>query len=197
MKTGINGLLYRVLLATALAIGAHVPLASAGGTQEDHLKGYKVKDLNKVPGGMHTLDNRYGTESCELKKVAFHLVRSAKDNGDDPRGGTAKDYVCYKAKCTGGLLATQDADSQLGLHTLEAKKPKLVCLPVGVCPTAGEDDACSAYSGGAPCSTCCDGDATCQADCTAAVGDFCGNSGTNSNCAAAVIAAGCADECCP
>lgn len=197
MKTGVQGLLSRVLLAGAVAIGAQLLVAGAARAEEDHLTGYKAKDLNKVPGGIHTIDNRNGTLNCEFKKAAFHMVRSEKDAGDDPRGGVAKDYVCYKAKCTGGLLSTQDADSQVGLHTLEAKKPKLVCLPLGVCATAGTDEACQGYSGGGACGTCCNGDVTCQTECTAAVGALCLNGGFNSNCAVAVIAAGCAADCCP
>src|SRR5262245_54329532 len=197
MKTGVQGLLSRLLLVGAVAIAAHVLVAGAARAEEDHLTGYKAKDLNKVPGGIHTIDNRNGTLNCELKKAAFHMVRSEKDGGDDPRGGVAKDYVCYKAKCTGGLLSTQDADSQVGLHTLEAKKPKLVCLPLGVCPTAGTNEACNGVNGGGACGTCCNLDAPCAAACGAAVGALCGNGGFNSNCAAAVIAAGCAASCCP
>jgi hypothetical protein len=197
MKTGVSRLLNRALLVAAVALGAQVLLAGAGMAEEDHLKGYKVKDLNKLAGGIHTVVNRYGSETCELKKAAFHLVRSEKDAGDDPRGGPAKDYVCYKAKCTGGLLATQDADSQVGFHTLEAKKPKLVCLPIGVCETGGDDTACQGYGGIGACATCCNGDGACNAACSAADTSSCLNAGQNSNCAAAAIAAGCAHLCCP
>src|SRR5262245_51839165 len=122
MKTGVNALLHRVLLAAALAIGTHLLMANAGMAEDDHLVGYKSKDLVKVPGGMHTFQNRNGMETCELKKAAFHMVRSEKDAADDPRGGLTTDFVCYKAKCSGGLLATQDAATQLGVHSLEEKK---------------------------------------------------------------------------
>jgi hypothetical protein len=47
-----------VLLAGAVAIGAQLLAAGAARAESDHLTGYKAKDLNKVPGGKHTIDNR-------------------------------------------------------------------------------------------------------------------------------------------
>lgn len=108
-----------------------IVLASPGLAEEDHLKGYKVKDLNKVPGAAGvTVTNQFGNETCDLKKPQFFLVQSEKNGGNDPRGGPAGDFVCYKAKCTGPLPPVTEADGQFGLHNLETKKAKLVCLPV-------------------------------------------------------------------
>jgi hypothetical protein len=196
MKTGTGRLLNRVLLAAAVALAAQLLAAGAGMAEQDHMKGYKSKDLNKVVGGIHSFADRYGTDNCELKKPAFLMVRSEKDAGDDPRGGVAKDYVCYKAKCAGGLLPVQDASSQVGVHSMEAKKPQLVCLPVGLCELGGDNTACQGY-GDVSCSTCCDANAACQAACSAADGSACLNAGLNSNCAEAAVAADCAHLCCP
>lgn len=105
---------------------------SVARAEEDHLEGYKIKDLNSVapPANPYTITNEFGSESCELKKPQFFLAGSAKNGGDDPRGGTAGNFVCYKAKCTGAVPPTNEQESQFGLHSIETKKAKLVCLPV-------------------------------------------------------------------
>lgn len=195
---------HRWLLASALAMSVQLLVASTGVAEEDHLQGYKIKDLNEVPATNPVIvSNQFGTDTCELKKPHFLLVRSEKNVGDDPRGGPAGDFVCYKAKCTGASPPVIGADSQFGLHSLELKKAKLVCLPVApppVCPAAGGNgQACSAYVSDSPpgCADCCDAVGGCAFDCQGAQMAACNDGSFNDACGAAINAAGCADECCP
>src|SRR5262249_18140411 len=67
--------------------------------------------------------------TCELKKTKFFFVRGEKNGGDDPRGGPAGKFVCYKAKCTGPLPGTVAETDQFGAHSLETKKVKIICAP--------------------------------------------------------------------
>src|SRR5262245_20581206 len=90
--------LVRSVLASTLCLGLQCSLADVAFAEQDHLKAYKIKDLNLVPAPASpvTVDNQFGSESCELKKPQFFLVQSEKNGGDDPRGGPAGDFVCYK-----------------------------------------------------------------------------------------------------
>jgi hypothetical protein len=141
------------------------------------------------------MSHQFGNEACELKKPQFYLVQSAKDGGDDPRGGAAGEFVCYKAKCadsTPQIPNPTDRESQFGAHSLESKKAKLVCLPVEPPPPpcGGVLVAGSCWYAGAPGASC---DATC-----ALAGDVCasatltsvGSAGTNSECTAILFALG-------
>lgn len=113
-----------VALVTGLA-----PVAA----EEDVLVGVKVKDGTPPANSTHAYTS--GTApgwagNCELKKPQFHLVRAEQDGGDDPNGGEAVEYVCYKAKCDTGPPATYpDVEDARGTHALEGKKNKLICLP--------------------------------------------------------------------
>ena len=74
----------RLLVASAVVVlvGGLCSLARA---EEDHLIGYKVKDLDKIqPGGTYTVTNGFGTTNCQLKKAKFFLVRSEKNAGASP-----------------------------------------------------------------------------------------------------------------
>lgn len=126
--TSLHG---RGLLAVAMAIAMQVLVASSGLAEEDHLVGYKVKDTGGLPPStVFTLDNAQDPNmGCELKKPKFLLVRSEKNAGDDPRGGPAGRFLCYNAKCTTGLTLVQGEDQFFAPHSLEIKKPKLVCAP--------------------------------------------------------------------
>src|SRR4029450_40796 len=121
-------------VAAALALGVHFLAVGAARAEEDHLIGFKIKDLNAVPGlaGVAVTAD-FGNETCDLKRPEFMLVKSEKSGGDDPRGGTAGNFVCYKARCTGAVPPTVTTDSQFGVHAIESKKAKLVCLPLNQC----------------------------------------------------------------
>lgn len=114
-------------LAVVVLVGASCRIALA---EEDHLVGYQVKDLDKIkPGGMYTVTNQFGTTTCELKVAKFFLVRGEKNAGDDPAGGPAGKFICYKAKCDGSLPPTKPSTDQFGSHNLETKKVKIICAP--------------------------------------------------------------------
>lgn len=173
-----NGRLRGWLLAAAICIGVYLATPASGRAEEDHLKGYKIKDLNQVVAtNPVTVDNVFGSESCTLKKPQFFLVQGEKNSGDDARGGPAGDFVCYKAKCTGPVPPTTDADSQFGVHKLQTVKAKLVCLPVN--PHVCGDDQLDAGetcdgSADAACPGLCQADCTCMAQpCQANTGGFC------------------------
>lgn len=148
----------------SLVVLACVSVALA---EQDHLKGYKVKDRDKVrPSGTQTLTTQFGDETCELKRAKFWLVQSEKNAGDDPRGGAAGDFVCYRAKCSGPLPPATTVDDQFATHTLEAKRARLVCVPVDALPPG---QACTA----SPHPTC---GGTCPA------GQECGDVGSSCAC---------------
>lgn len=168
----------RHFTAAACVAGLVTLAVSAVQGEEDHLEGYKVKDPTKFqPSGTYTVDNQFGTATCQLKKAKFFLVQSEKNNGNDPRGGPAGHFVCYTAKCSGGLpTSNTELDDQFGTHTLEAKKTQLVCVPADehVCGDGELDpgETCDGTAGG-PCIGSCQPDCTCPV-CTGFVaGGFC------------------------
>ena len=123
------------LVAVLALTGAILLLTTVGVAQqaeEDHLLGYKIKDLDKIkPGTTHLITNQFVTEAgCEVKgKAKFFMVPSSKDGGNDARGGPAGHFVCYKVKCSGALPPTTRVDDQLAEHELEPKKAKILCVP--------------------------------------------------------------------
>jgi hypothetical protein len=149
-------------VAAALALGVHFLAVGAARAEEDHLIGFKIKDLNAVPGlaGVAVTAD-FGNETCDLKRPEFMLVKSEKSGGDDPRGGTAGNFVCYKARCTGAVPPTVTTDSQFGVHAIESKKAKLVCLPLNQCGDGDVDpgEECDGADNSA-----CPG--LCRSDCT-------------------------------
>jgi len=135
MRTGIrNARGNRWWLALAVAaIVQCLAVSGARAAEEDHLVGFKVKEKLK-PSGVYNLTNgQYSPTTialgCELKKPFYLLVQGAKNGGDDPRGGPAGSFLCYKAKCSTGLTASGGEDQFLASHTLEIKKTQLVCAP--------------------------------------------------------------------
>jgi hypothetical protein len=68
--------------------------------------------------------------------------------------------------------------------------------PPPVCPVDGSATACEAVSVAGACADCCGGIAGCGT-CFEAVGGSCTSPLDNTDCANAINAAGCADECCP
>jgi len=187
------------LLACVLTVSIHLLAVGTSVAEEDHLEGYTIKDLNHVapPANPYTLNNQFGSESCELIKPLYFLVQSDKNAGDDPRGGPAGEFVCYKAKCSDSLFTTTDRETQFGLHSLQAKKAKLVCLPVGSpCPAIGPA-TCLAVASTNACFDCCGAHPACASACSAAIQASCFDVPANENCTAAVNTAGCAAECCP
>jgi hypothetical protein len=187
---------YRLLTVGAVASSVELRPARTA-AEEDHLKGYKIKDLNQIapPANPYTVTNQFGTETCELKKPQFLLVQSEKGGGDDPRGGQPGNFVCYKAKCTGPLPPVTTENSQFGTHSLETKKAKLMCLPVVEPPPActGELVGGSCWFLGALGESC---DATCGGlgmTCDPATVTYAGSGGTDADCLAVLTALGVTD----
>lgn len=152
--------------AGLLALGAATAVA-----EEDHLIGVKVKDGTPPPNATHA----YGTTAppgwagnCTLKKPQFYLTRGEGDGGDDPYGGPAGEYVCYKATCDASPPATYPAvEDARGTHALEGKKVKLICLPAQPPAVCGNDVAevgedCDGIDPGS-CLAGCDPDCSCAA----------------------------------
>ena len=194
----------RWLMTGALIMGILCLSVGTGLAEEDHLTGYKIKDLNKVapPANPYALTNEFGTETCDLKKPQFFLKQGEKNGGDDARGGPAGDFVCYKAKCSNVSVppVATDVESQFGVHALESRSVKLVCLPVNPagnpCPAGGGDDtACNAVFATSECASCYS--ALSDFTCITAFAANCLNAQLNDDCAAAVNAGGCASVCCP
>jgi len=169
-----------VASALAVLVGGLCPVAHA---ERDHLVGYKVKDIDKIqPAGTQTLTNAFGSTSCTLKKVKFLLAPSEKNVGDDPRGGKAAKYVCWKAKCDGALPPPQPMNDQFAVHTLETKKTQLVCAPaLAECESVLGGFCWFLGPLGQDCDTVCDdNDRTYDA----ATDTYAGSTGSNANCQA-------------
>lgn len=182
VRTALLGTVFTVVVI-------QMGLAAVVFGEDDHLVGYKVKDLNAVqPPGNYTMNTPFGTEVCTLKKAMFHLAPAEKNGGDDPRGGPVANFVCYKAKCTGPLPSTADLDDQFGAHALEIKKAKVVCVPAVDCDAPGVlvGGHCWYQSG--------DGE-SCDDACTAAgktydpaTASYAGSGGTDANCSSVLAA---------
>lgn len=164
-----------LLLSLPIAVLLIAPRPSIA--EEDHLVGMVVKDLDMVqPGPGFTLQTAEGTQTCELKKAKFRLLQAQKNGGDDPNGGPAGEFVCYKAKCTGTFAAGTTSADQFGTHSLQAKKTQLVCTPVDR-PVCGDNDldpgeTCDGTQLGA-CTAFCLPNCTCGPPCEATTGGFC------------------------
>jgi hypothetical protein len=126
----INARAQRWRLAAALAFAVHCLTVSVAAGEEDHLVGYRIRDRNSVPAtNPVTIDTQFGTQTCILKKAQLFLVESEKNGGDDPRGGPAGHFVCYKAKCTAPVPPSTNVETQFGVHALDAASTSIVCLP--------------------------------------------------------------------
>jgi hypothetical protein len=98
--------------------------------EQDHLTGHKVRDYSKVKlSGSYTLSGGLGTQVCEPIKARFLLVQSEKNGGDDPRGGPAGRFLCYRASCSGTLPPNVPATGQFGAHSLKTISAQLLCVP--------------------------------------------------------------------
>ena len=198
----------RSISTLMLVLGIAMSIASAARADNDHLEGYKIKDGNAetiaLPG-LIAMQSQFGLDACELKKAQFFLVQGQKNGGDDPRGGAAGNFVCYKAKCSADAPPTTTGTSQFGNHSLQPKKGTLVCLPLDneptppQCPASGGDSGACLESGTASslCEACCTANAGCNTACTTARSSACTNAAANDACGAAANAAGCDVECCP
>jgi hypothetical protein len=187
----------RPLATSALVASFGLLAASVGVAEQDHLKGYTIKDLNQVapPANPYTITNQFGSETCDLKKAQFLLVQSEKNNGDDARGGPAGNFVCYKAKCSKSLPPVTDENSQFGTHTLEIKKAKMVCLPVipppVACPGQLVGGSCWLLGAlGESCDTACGGVGM---TCDPVTETYAGSGGTDADCLAVLTALGVTD----
>lgn len=147
----------------AVMTAALLLAASGAAAEQDHLIGVKAKDLAQTPAPPSvTISSSLVSGACELKKVQFMLLQADKNAGDDPRGGTAGNFVCYKAKCPNVPPPTM-ADTQFGTVNMESKKAKIICLPA---------DAAICGDGGLDPTESCDGDdddlcpGLCRSDCT-------------------------------
>ena len=185
---------HRWVLAAALAVSTHLLLASAGIAEQDHLKGYGIRDLNHVaaPSG-YTMTTRFGGETCTLSKPLYFLVQAEKNGGDDPRGGAAGDFVCYRARCSGVKPPVTDTDTQFGVHKLYVRSARVVCLPTDeyVCGDNELDpgEACDGTAGTCPGSQICSPICTCVAPCASGGGDpqACQAAMTNNSCAVCCV----------
>jgi hypothetical protein len=145
--------------------------------ERDHLVGMVVNDLDDVrPGPGFTLETVEGTQTCELGTAKFRLLQAERDGADDPSGGPAGEFICYRARCGGLFSENVTSADQFGPHALHAKRTQLVCTPVdrSVCGDGDIDpgEACDGAALGS-CTTWCLDSCTCAPDCTATTGGFC------------------------
>jgi hypothetical protein len=168
-------------------------LASVAGAEADHLQGYPVTDLAKIqPPGSYSIKGVYGTATCTLKKPKFFLMQVEKNAGDDPRGDLTPGFICYPARCTGGVpTGFVTAEDQFGTHTLKTRKTQIICAPANhrICGNGVVDPGEQCDGGAGPCPGTCSGTCTCGgAPCQATTGGFCwfwseANVGCDTTCA--------------
>jgi hypothetical protein len=144
--------------------------------EQDHLLGYKAKDLNAVPAPADVAVATMLTNgNCQLKKAKFMLLQAEKNGGDDPRGGAPGNFVCYKAKCA-DVPSPVTADTQFGTVSMESKKAHILCLPADadICGDNELDgtEQCDGTADGA-CPGNCLPDCTCPPCPGEVVGGFC------------------------
>jgi hypothetical protein len=175
--------------ATAFLCAILVSSLGVVRAEQDHLIGYRVKDLNGIaPSGSYTLSSQLGTQVCEPIAVRYLLERSEKNGGDDPRGGPAGRFVCYVAKCSGTLPDEVQASGQFAAHTLGPKSTQLLCVPVqpAGCPGVTVGGFCWLLgASGQSCDAVCGTLAYDSATLT-----YAGSSGTDANCEAVLDALG-------
>jgi hypothetical protein len=112
------------LLGVALAAPAHAVL--------DHYKCYGAKDL-KVPAKFQkttvtTSDQFDALQSTEVKKPSF-VCNPVSKNGS-PIINPSDHLICYKIKDSPKLDGPNvSITDQFGTLKLDAKKPKLLCVP--------------------------------------------------------------------
>jgi hypothetical protein len=163
----------RSLIALALAASTYLPVMARA--EPDHLVGYRVRDNNNVPGRTVVMTDQFGTHSCNLRGVRFFLVQGEKDGGDDPRGGPAGRFACYRARCQANPPPISAADSQFGVHSMQRiGSDGIVCLPVDtqVCGDNNLDpgEQCDGAVDGA-CPGLCTSNCICATPCASSGGD--------------------------
>jgi hypothetical protein len=127
------------LLFTAILSGASllalpsVGFASPIPAQADHLKCYSVKDPNPQKTRQVVLQtpqlNHF--EECTVStRASFMCLDAIKNNGDDPRGGPAGDYLCYKLReCKPPIKQNLFVDDQFGQRVVTLEKAQYLCTP--------------------------------------------------------------------
>lgn len=134
---GWGRLVVMVVAGLASTLGA-APGARA--QEADHLKCYKVTD-QKVAPVVDKLENEFHVEQdCVAKvKAKYVCTQTAKNDGDDPRGGLARHFACYSLKC-----ATEDrpisgstrlVDDQAAVRRVTLGPEAFVCTPIGALAT--------------------------------------------------------------
>jgi hypothetical protein len=133
------------LLVTATVVG--VSLASLGTVQAqvfqaDHLKCYRViNDANPV--GTNTVNMRTpqfnSNQQCTVQRKASYLCAetikrsvNGEPRGNDPRGGRAGDYLCYRMNCPDNPIRSILVDDQFNVpanRIIRIQNAPLFCAP--------------------------------------------------------------------
>jgi hypothetical protein len=133
------------LLVTALVVG--VSLASLGTVQAqvfqaDHLKCYRVID-DSNPRRTNTVIMRTpqfdSNQQCTVRSRASYLCTETSKrrvNGEpqdeDPRGGRAGDYLCYRLNCPDNPIRNMLVDDQFNVpanRLIRIENAPLFCAP--------------------------------------------------------------------
>jgi hypothetical protein len=180
--------LHRWPLTVAMAVSMQLLVAAMGAAAErDHLTGYTITDLNRAtpPANPYTMTDQFTGETCTLSRPLYFLEQSAKNDGDDARGGPAGRYVCYKARCPGPRPSDHDFDTQFGDHLIHFRVAKIVCLPADqhICGDLELDpgEACDGAAGACPGSQVCTRLCTCVDPCPSSGGDATACTGVTSS----------------
>jgi len=127
------------LIAVAVVVVLAVSAGSADAQLLDHLKCHKMKDpLHlKATVDLAALQSQFSASGCTLGKAKMFCVPVTKSNVQPPDAAPLDingdqlqtDFICYSAKCTETLPASNDASDQFGGRTQTTFRTKLVCAP--------------------------------------------------------------------
>lgn len=119
-----------IVIVLALAALGSLAASAPAAAERDHLQCYRIERAQRlVPRLPIELSNQLRDQECVVEQEELFCASSEKNGGDDPRGGEAADFVCYRLKCDDASSRVR-AEDQFGTRGLEFRRATLVCAPV-------------------------------------------------------------------
>lgn len=120
----------RIAFVLALAALGSLVAAAPADAERDHLQCYRIEHAQRlVPRLPIELSNQLRDQECVVEQEELFCAGTEKNGGDDPRGGEAADFVCYRLKCDDASSQVR-AEDQFGTRGLQFRRATLVCAPV-------------------------------------------------------------------
>lgn len=118
------------LILVATLLGA--PAGYAIVLEPDHLKCYPMTDSGMATTQTADLNNQFGFEIVTFTtKASLFCVETVKNSTNDPRGGQAGHFLCYKITAFTPPAPTTPifVDDQFGQRQVTLVKPLYLCTP--------------------------------------------------------------------